>query len=109
MSRAKGNVAEDKAADFLVENGYMIIERNFYSRFGEIDIIATKNGVLHFIEVKSALSYELAVQNITPKKISRLIKTGDVYMKKNALDVNFMYDGVIVTPTQVEMIENITL
>ena len=109
MSRAKGNIAEDKAADFLVENGYMIIERNFYSRFGEIDIIATKNGVLHFIEVKSALSYELAVQNITPKKISRLIKTGDVYMKKSALDVNFMYDGVIVTPTQVEMIENITL
>lgn len=109
MSRVKGNIAEDKAVDFLVENGYMIIERNFYSRFGEIDIIAIKNSVLHFIEVKSALNYELAVQNITPRKISRLIKTGAVYMKKNALDVNFMFDGVIVTPSQVEVIENITL
>ena len=109
MSRVKGDIAEGRAADFLIENGYMIIERNFYSRFGEIDIIAIKNSVLHFIEVKSALNYELAVQNITPRKISRLIKTGAVYMKKNALDVNFMFDGVIVTPSQVEVIENITL
>ena len=109
MSRAKGNIAENRAADFLVQNGYMIIERNFYSRFGEIDIIATKDNVLHFVEVKSALSYELAVQNLTPKKISRLVKTGDVYMKKNGLDVYFVYDGVLVMPSEVKLLENITL
>jgi len=109
MSRAKGNIAEEKAANFLLENGYMIIERNFYSRFGEIDIIATKNSVLHFVEVKSALTYELAVQNLTPRKIARLIKTGDVYMKKNGLDVDFVYDGVLVMPSEIEIVENITL
>jgi len=109
MSRAKGNLGEEKACRFLDENCFFIVEKNFYSRFGEIDIIATKDEVLHFIEVKSGLDYESAVQNITPRKLSRLIKTGAVYMKKNGLDVSFVYDAVIVTPKDIELIENITL
>ncbi|MDA3908324.1 MAG: YraN family protein [Sulfurimonas sp.] len=109
MSRAKGNLAEDKACVFLDENGFMIVERNFYSRFGEIDIIATKDEVLHFVEVKSGLDFESAIQNITPRKLSRLLRTGDVYMKKNFLDVNFMYDAIVVTPQDVEFVENITI
>ena len=109
MSKTKGNLAEDKASSFLEENGFYIVERNFYSRFGEIDIIASKDDVLHFIEVKSGLDYESAVQNITPQKLSRLIKTGDIYMKKNKLDVYYVYDGVIVTPKEIELIKNITL
>ena len=109
MSRAKGNIAEDKAVLFLQENGYFIAERNFYSRFGEIDIIATKDDVLHFIEVKSGEDYELAIQNITPSKINKLIKTAHVYMKKNSLDVDFVLDALVVTPASIELIENITL
>ena len=109
MSKAKGNLAEDKACRFLNENAFSIVERNFYSRFGEIDIIASKDEVLHFIEVKSGLNYESAVQNITPQKLSRLIRTGDVYMKKNSLNITFVYDAIIVTPKNIEYIENITL
>ena len=109
MSRAKGNIAEDNACNFLLNNGYLIIERNFYSRFGEIDIIASKDETLHFIEVKSGLDYELAIQNVTPTKISRLIKTANVYMKKNKLDVDFTLDAVVVTPKNIEIVENITL
>ena len=109
MSRAKGNIAEEKAVKFLYEDGFVIVKQNFYSRFGEIDIIVTKDNVLHFIEVKSGLDYESAVQNITPKKISRLIKTGSVYMKRNKIDMAFVYDAVVITPTNIEMIENITL
>ncbi|MBT5934151.1 YraN family protein [Sulfurimonas sp.] len=109
MSRAKGNIGEDKASVFLEDNAYLIIEKNFYSRFGEIDIIASKDNVLHFIEVKSGLDYESAVQNITPSKLSKFIKTVHVYMKKNALDADFMIDAVIVTPQKIELIENITL
>jgi putative endonuclease len=109
MSRTKGNLAEDRACKFLDENGFMIVERNFYSRFGEIDIIASKDEVLHFVEVKSGLDFESAIQNITPKKLSRLFKTGDVYIKKNSLDVNFMYDAIVVTPQDVELVQNITI
>jgi len=109
MSRAKGNLAEDKAVKFLYEKGFALIEKNFYSRFGEIDIIATKDDVLHFIEVKSGLDYELAVQNITPSKISKIIKTANVYMKKSSIDIDFTLDAVIVTPKDITLIENITL
>ena len=109
MSRAKGDLAEQKAVKLLVENGFMIVEQNFYSRFGQIDIIASKDEVLHFIEVKSGLDYESAIQNITPSKISKIIKTLNVYIKKNALDVDFMIDAVVVTPKGVTIVENITL
>ena len=109
MSREKGNQAEDKAVEFLYDKGFAIIERNFYSRFGEIDIIASKDEVLHFIEVKSGEDYELAIQNITPTKLSRLIKTANVYMKKNSFDGDFQLDAVVVTPIKIELVDNITL
>ena len=109
MSRAKGNIAEEKAVLFLQERGYLIVERNFYSRFGEIDVIASRDEALHFVEVKSGEDYEKAIQNITPSKLSKLIKTADVYMKKNSLNVDYMFDAVIVTPNGIEMVENITL
>ncbi|WP_455757034.1 YraN family protein [Sulfurimonas sp.] len=109
MSRTKGNLAEDSACGFLTDNGFLIVERNFYSRFGEIDIIATKDEVLHFIEVKSGLDYESAIQNITHSKLNKFIKTLNVYMKKNSLDVDFMIDAVIVSPKKIWHVENITL
>lgn len=109
MSREKGNKAEDRAVEFLYNNGFVIVERNFYSRFGEIDIIVMKDEVLHFVEVKSGLDYELAIQNITPTKISRLVKTAHVYMKKNGYENDFELDAIVVTPKKIEFIENITL
>ena len=109
MSRAKGDIAEERASEYLQSCGYFVVERNFYSRFGEIDIIASKDDALHFIEVKSANEYELAIQNITPTKLSRLIKTAHVYMKKNGLDVDFMLDAVVVTPKEIILLENITI
>lgn len=109
MSRAKGNLAEDKACKFLSENGFTIIERNFYSRFGEVDVIVSKDEVFHFIEVKSGLDYESAIQNITPSKLNKFIKTVNVYLKKNSLDVDFMIDAIVVIPKRIVLVQNITL
>lgn len=110
MSRAKGDEAETKASIYLLENGFFVLERNFYSRFGEIDIIAQKEKVLHFVEVKSAFDYESAIQNITPTKLSRFIKTLQIYLKKNALhNIDYMIDAIIVTPKQIYHLENITI
>jgi len=109
MSRAKGDIAEKRAIAYLEACGYVIVDCNVYSRFGEIDIIARKNNILHFIEVKSGEDYELAIQNITPLKLSKIIKTADVYMKKNGYEGDYCFDAVIVTPQEVQLIENITL
>jgi len=109
MSRAKGNIAEEKACDFLLENGYTILDRNFYSRFGEIDIIAIKDEVLHFVEVKSGDDYEKAIQNITKSKLLKLIKTSDIYLKKTKFNSDYEYDAIIVSPANIWFVENITI
>jgi len=109
MSRAKGDIAENKAVDFLCDNGYIIVDRNVYSRFGELDIIALKEDVLHFVEVKSGEDYEKAIQNITPSKLSKLIKTAYVYMKKEHYTGDYTFDAVVVIPDAIEFVPNITL
>ena len=73
MSRAKGLQAESEACAYLEGLGFEIIERNFFARYGEIDIIAKRANLLHFIEVKSGIGFE-PVFNITPAKIAKVQK-----------------------------------
>jgi putative endonuclease len=105
MSRAKGNFAEDRTVSYLQDQDFRVIDRNFYSRFGEIDIIATKDDILHFIEVKSG-DWD-PIYQITPSKISKIIKTAKIYMSKKKLDFDYSFDAVIVGE-DIEFIENIT-
>lgn len=51
-----GLLGEKIATSFLVNKGFRVIERNYTKKVGEIDIIATKEGVIHFIEVKAIVS-----------------------------------------------------
>lgn len=85
------------------------MDRNVYNRFGEIDIIALKESVLHFIEVKSAQNYEQAVYNITPAKLQKLNRTIQTYLQKKRLDGEYCIDALIVSDEGIEWIENITL
>jgi len=109
VSRAVGDVAEQQAVEYLRAYGFRIIDRNVSSRFGEIDIIAMKADVLHIVEVKSAPTYEQAVNNITPAKIRKILMTAEGYMKKHRLQLDFSLDAVIVTDGRCEWLENITL
>ncbi len=108
MSIKKGHLAEDLAKTYLLENNFIIIDRNFYSRFGEIDLIATKNAVLHFVEVKSGSGFD-PIYNMTKSKLSKIIKTSQVYMKKNKLDMAYSFDLIIIRDDMVEFLENITI
>jgi putative endonuclease len=109
MSRSKGNYFEDKAIDFLSSSGYQIIERNFYAKkLGEIDIIAVKNKVYHFVEVKSGDSFE-AVYNITPNKLHKLLRSIQYYLKVKNLDIDYCVDAIIFAGEELEYLENITL
>ncbi len=108
MSRKLGNIAEDKAAKFLQKSGFSIIERNFYSKFGEIDIIALRGRILHFIEVKSGKNFE-PIYAITPQKIDKIVKTINYFLLKNKMDVDYCIDAVIIKNKEIELIENITL
>ena len=110
MSREKGSYAEEKAMLFLQERGFEIIERNFYSYFGEIDIIAKKESVLHFIEVKSSSKNRLdPIYNITPSKLSKIIKTISYFLLKKKIDMPYCIDAITVKGDNVQMYENITI
>ena len=52
-TKITGNAGEEKATEFLKNQGYSIIERNFRTKGGEVDIIALKDDVVVFVEVKS--------------------------------------------------------
>lgn len=109
MSRSKGDIAETKACEFLNSQGFKIIEQNFYAKkLGEIDIITTKENTYHFIEVKSAQDYEIAVNNITSSKLSKLKRSVDYYLQNKKLDVSFCIDAIIVVDDEIEFLENIT-
>ena len=74
LNRSKGTEAEQSAAAYLERNGYSIVERNARTRFGEIDIIAAKDNVLVFVEVKAKGSslFGLPEEMITAKKKKKL-------------------------------------
>jgi len=109
MTRDKGNYFETKAVDYLSSNGFLIVDRNFYARkLGEIDIIATKDDIYHFVEVKSGESFE-AVYNITPSKLRKLLKSIEYYLKVKKLNVAYCVDAIIFAGEELEYLENITL
>ena len=110
MSRLKGDIAETKACEYLYSQGYKILEQNFYAKkLGEIDIIAKKDETYHFIEVKSANDYEVAVNNICPSKLSKLKRSIDYYLQIKKLDVSFCIDAIIIIDEEIDFLENITL
>jgi putative endonuclease len=87
-----GQIGEDLACQYLENNGYKVVERNYLKKWGEIDIIAKKSGKLHFIEVKS-VSREMsggvihetndsfrAEDNMHPWKLQRLGRAIQSYL-----------------------------
>ena len=106
---SKGKYFEQKAIDFLTTQGFILVEKNFYAKkIGEIDIIVKKDDVYHFIEVKSGESFE-AVYNITPSKLSKLVRSIDYYLQTKKLDVSYCIDAIIFYGEELEFLENITL
>lgn len=108
MSREKGKKGENAGCIFLEKNGFEIVERNFFAKYGEIDIIALKNDVIHFVEVKSGEEFE-PILNITPHKLQKLIKAIQIYLSKNRLMNDYCIDALIIKKGQCELIENITM
>lgn len=110
MSRTKGLLAEELACQFLVAQGCALLERNFHCRFGEIDIIALKEGVLHFVEVKSAERSE-PIYAITPSKLQKIQKSVQVYLQRTQTTLDFCIDALIIKGNlgdhTLEWIENI--
>lgn len=77
-----GKTGEDLATIYLENKGYSIIERNFRSRRNEVDIIANKKTILHFVEVKtrSNLDFALPEAKVKGPKLKHLKEAAEAYL-----------------------------
>lgn len=111
MNKRKfGELQEEKAALFLQERGYFILERNFYSSSGEIDLIATEGEYLCFIEVRYRTNslYGFPEESITPKKQKRIVKTAEYYRMKYkiAFDTPCRFDVLCLLNEEITLYQN---
>lgn len=80
-----GNWGEKIASNYLISNGYRILEQNFYTRYGEIDIIASKDDSIIFVEVKTRTTetFGKPEEAITEKKTENLINTALLFLQEH--------------------------
>ena len=80
--RIAGQMGEGLAADFLMKKGYRILERNFRTKLGEIDIVAKDKDTICFIEVKSRTDFSFGspLESITAFKRKKLSQVALSYL-----------------------------
>ncbi|MFZ2544935.1 MAG: ribonuclease HII [Candidatus Saccharimonadales bacterium] len=87
-----GSIAETEAVNHLVRNGHEIIERNWKTKYCEIDIVSTKNEIVYFTEVKYRKSSQQGggLAAITPKKLNQMKFAAKLYAQTKKLNNNDM-------------------
>ena len=117
MSRYKKNVGdfgESAAAEMLAKRGYYIMERQYHTKFGEIDIIALTpdKGAIVFVEVKTRKDavYGRAALSVNSTKIRRIVKSAQQYLLDNPMEAEIRFDVIEVYMncgnTRINHIEN---
>lgn len=87
-TKAVGDVSESHVANYLIQQGYTIIERNWRTKYGEIDIVAEKDQARFFVEVKYRSSEQQGggFEAITIDKLRRMRRAAEAYLTKYPID-----------------------
>ncbi len=104
---AIGQLGEDITSAYLLRRGFHVIERNYKKKWGEIDIIAKKDGVLHFIEVKAGSVMTdtfpkdgeeryMPEEHVTAYKKARLSRVIETYLLERHIKTEWTCDVVVV-------------
>jgi putative endonuclease len=104
----KGREWEAKVKIFLEQQGLKIVGKNFYTRQGEVDLIAVKGDTLIFIEVKYRNTdlYGYAEEAVNAQKIKKMYKTATKYIEKIKWQENVRFDVVAITKNNINWIKN---
>lgn len=102
VNRKRGDLGEETAERFLISRGYRIAERNYSSRYGEIDIIAEDEKYIVFAEVKTRgdLSHGLPREAVGRAKQRRIILTAYAYMAQSGCRLQPRFDVIEVYITR---------
>lgn len=129
IKRKIGDIGEETCCSYLESKGFKIIARNYLKKWGEIDVIAAKGGILHFIEVKTVsrenvrdISRETLEdyrpeENVHPWKLKRLSRTIQGYLLENKaeaeklwqLDIMAVFLDLKNKEARVRFMENIVI
>lgn len=96
--RGIGNWGEEQACQYLQRHAFLILERNYYTRFGELDIIAydTSFEQLVFCEVKTRF-HAIGEYAISRRKYQNLYKSAWIYMKRESkITDDFRFDSIAI-------------
>ena len=104
MSREKGIFGEYTAQSYLQSKGFKIVNRNYISRYGEIDIIASKDDCLVFVEVKFRKRKSLVsgMESVDIRKQNKITKTALVYLSEINENLNARFDVIEITAKEGE-------
>lgn len=99
MSTQKGRWAENAACHYLQEKGYRILARNFRSPCGEIDIVARKNDLVVFVEVRFRKQFDDALWSLHSGKQKRLRSTAQAFLHAHPefRQLQCRFDFIILT------------
>jgi len=102
LSTAKGRIGEEQAALFLQRQGYEILDRNARGGRGELDIVAQKDGIVAFVEVKAHRERISSLQAISQDKCTRLRSAATVWLMKHpkVSELPCRFDVIMVSPPQ---------
>lgn len=96
-----GKTGEEEAVQLLLEKGYTILHRNWYSGKKELDIVATdkENETLIVVEVKTRKNIDFGhpEEAINTKKIRRIVASTDAYVRKFNIDLPIRFDIITIT------------
>lgn len=108
--REVGAKKEEQAGEYLKSCGYELDAKNYYCRFGEIDIIAREGKYLCFVEVKYRKNEKYGAPEgvISPTKIKRICKTSQFYLWEHKLpeDTPVRYDVVFIIGDECRLVRD---
>ena len=108
--RKKGADYEEAAADFLIRSGYRILEHNYRSRYGEIDLIAREEKTLVFVEVKYRKTDQCGdpLEAVGFRKQLRICRVADRYLmqKRYPTDTPCRFDAVAILGDRIRLVRN---
>ncbi len=103
-----GREGEKQAVKYLKKNGYKILEKNYRTRFGEVDVIARKGEVVAFIEVKTRLTdiFGSPSQAVTRERQFKYVQAAKFYFAGREIDCVVRFDVIEIFRGNLNHIES---
>ena len=105
----KGSAAEQRAVDLLLRKGYRIVDRNFRTKIGELDIVARMGTTLVFVEVRSRRSYRFgsALEAVDARKRRQVSRVAALYLNwRRPRFVAARFDVIALTGDDIVHVED---